>query len=83
MGNPQWVPEVPADGGLAGFRRLRRGSRPGKLGKGVGAHHGSIWDRGRGGAASGGGGPWLPAAVAAGALAPARLRPGQRFGRLG
>jgi hypothetical protein len=83
IGNPQLGPWAPAGGGLAGFRRLRRGFRPGKLGKGVGAHYGSIWGRGRGGAAPGGGGPRLPAAAAVGALAPARLRPGQRIGRLG
>jgi hypothetical protein len=68
---------LPDSGGSGGG--LGRGS----WGKGVGAHHGSIWGRGRGGAASGGGGPRLPVAAAAGALAPVRLRPGQRFGRLG
>jgi hypothetical protein len=68
---------LPNSGGSGGG--LGRGS----WGKGVGAHHDSNWDRGRGGVASSGGGPRLPAAAAAGALAPARLRPRQRFGRFG
>jgi hypothetical protein len=83
MGSPQLGPRAPAGGGLAGFRRLRRGFGRGSWGKDVGAHHCSIWGRGRGGTASGGGGLRLPAAVAAGALAPARLGLGQRIGWLG